>query len=49
MPDGVGRARLAGGHRQVPASGTLSGPAGPFRHANAHLPNLEAFVEDRAI
>ncbi len=24
--------------------GTLGGPAGPFRHAEAHLPDLEAFV-----
>src|SRR5262249_25450413 len=24
--------------------GTLGGPAGPFRHADAHLPDLEAFV-----
>jgi hypothetical protein len=25
--------------------GLLGGPAGPFRHAEAHLKDLEAFVE----
>jgi hypothetical protein len=25
--------------------GLLGGPAGPFRHAEAHLQDLEAFVE----
>jgi hypothetical protein len=43
---GTPRGRTPAGAR---LGNLLSGPAGPFRHANAHLPNLEAFVEDRAI
>jgi hypothetical protein len=39
---GTRRARKSVGER---LGGLLGGPAGPFRHAEAHLKDLEAFVE----
>ena len=41
---------LSNGRRQrlsTNLGGTLGGPAGPFRHADAHLPDLNAFVSER--
>jgi hypothetical protein len=42
---------LSSGHRQrlsTNLGGTLWGPRGPFRHADAHLPDLKAFVSSVA-
>jgi Mycothiol maleylpyruvate isomerase N-terminal domain len=41
---------LSNGRRQrlsTNLGGTLGGPAGPFRHADAHIPDLRAFVSSR--
>lgn len=42
---GTTRGRTPAGAR---LGNLLAGPGGPFRHANAHLPQLRAFVEERA-
>lgn len=42
---GTSRGRTAAGKR---LGDLLGGPPGPFRHAEAHLPQLRAFVEERA-
>ncbi len=42
---GTSRGRTSVGHR---LGGILGGPAGPFRHAEAHMKDLEAFVAEHA-